>query len=171
MAFGYGVFVWAGARLGLATVLAIGAVIGVGMGIVTLTSMVAAQNGVPRSRLGVATSTVMLARMFGGAFGIALMGSVLFSRMQRELIALSAGSASGLSTGLMQKLADPQNLLEPSTRALIPESLLGPLVGILRGSIWQAFVAGFFVMLIGLAVSLLMPASTPAVFRDGDRDR
>ncbi len=171
MAFGYGVFVWAEARLGVALVLAIGAVIGLGMGIVTLTSMVAAQNGVPRSRLGVATSAVMLARMFGGAFGIALMGSVLFSRMQRELVALSAGSPAGLSSGVIQKLADPQNLLEPSTRALIPESLLGPLVGILRGSIWQAFLAGFFVMLIALAVSLLMPASTPAVFRDRDRDR
>lgn len=171
MALGFGIFIAAEDRLGLAAVLVIGTVIGVGMGIVSLTSIVAAQNGVPRTRLGVATSTVMLARMFGGAFGIALMGSVLFSRMQRELVALSAGSASELSTGLIQKLADPQNLLEPATRGAIPESLLGPLVGILRGSIRQAFVAGFFVMLIGLAVSLWMPASAPAVFREGDRDR
>jgi hypothetical protein len=96
---------------------------------------------------------------------------VLFGRMQRDLLALSAGSAGGLSAGLIQKLADPQNLLEPATRALIPETLLGPLVGILRASIWQAFVAGLFIMLIGLAVSLRMPAPTAAVFRDGHRDR
>ncbi len=47
MALGYGAFVGAGYQLGLFAVLAVGAVIGVGMGIVSVTSMVAAQNGAP----------------------------------------------------------------------------------------------------------------------------
>ena len=161
MVIGYGLFVSSGDHLGLTAVLSIGALIGVGMGIISVTSMVAAQNGVPLNQLGVATSTVMLSRMFGGAFGITLMGSVLFSYMQRQLVRLSTGSAIVMSHGLIQSLADPQNLLDPSTRASIPDSLLAPLVEILSRSIWYAFLTGFFVMLAGLGLSFFISASTP----------
>jgi EmrB/QacA subfamily drug resistance transporter len=162
MVFGYGWFVGVENRLGLGATVALGGVIGVGMGIATLTSMVGAQNSVAHHQLGAATSTLMLARMLGGAFGIALMGSVLFSRMHREIVHLAAAAPASLSSGFIEKLADPQNLLEPATRAQIPAALLTQLVEILRGSIWAAFVAGFFVMLLALVVSLWMPASVDA---------
>jgi hypothetical protein len=169
MAIGYGLFVAGGDHLGFVSVLAIGALIGVGMGMVTITSMVAAQNAVRLDQLGVATSTVMLARMLGGAFGIALMGSVLVSRMERQLIGFSYGAFADVGGGLLKKLANPQNLLDPVARALIPESLLGPLIEMLAGSIGYAFIAGFFVMLIGVAVSFFTPARTPAGRRAGSR--
>ena len=162
MALGYASFVGAGDHLGLAALLSIGCLVGVGMGMVSIASMVAAQNGVALNQLGVATSTVMLSRMFGGAFGITVMGSVLFSYMQRQLVGLSMTSTMGMPDGLMQKLADPQNLLDPSTRALIPDSLLALLVEILRGSIWRAFLAGLLVMIAGLGLSFFMATSTPA---------
>jgi hypothetical protein len=63
---------------------------------------------------------------------------------------------------LLKKLANPQTLLDPATRALIPESLRAALVEILAASIGYAFWAGFFVMLVGLAVSFFMSARTPA---------
>jgi predicted MFS family arabinose efflux permease len=168
MAAGYGWFIAAG-RLGFFLVLAVGALIGAGMGMVSITSMVAAQNTAPRDQLGAATSTVMLARMLGGAFGIALMGSVLVARMERRLMEVSSGAFAGLSEGLLKKLANPHNLLDPATRALIPESVRAFLVEILAGSVWHAFMAGFFVMLVGLAVSLFMSSSTPAMTHGAKR--
>jgi EmrB/QacA subfamily drug resistance transporter len=162
MAAGYGWFIAAG-RPEFFAVLAVGALIGVGMGMVSITSMVAAQNTAPRGRLGAATSTVMLARILGGAFGIALMGSVLVARMERRLMEISSGAFADLSEGLLKKLANPQNLLDPATRALIPESVRALLVEILGGSVWRAFLAGFFVMLVGIAVSLFMSSSTPVM--------
>jgi hypothetical protein len=129
--------------------------------------MVAAQNGAPPGRLGVATSTIMLARMFGGAFGIAVMGSVLFSGMRRRLLELSAGQGSGFAPGLIAKLADPQNLLDPATRASIPPSLLGQLTEILRGSIRDAFIAGLCLMVLGLGVSFFMKNISEARGPDG----
>lgn len=162
MALGYGLFVGSGNHLGLVVVLIAGCVIGAGMGIVSVTSMVAAQNSVPFNQLGVATSTVMLCRMFGGAFGISLMGSVLFSQMQRRLVTLSAGAGIDMPDGLIKKLANPQNLLDPSTRASIPDSLLASLVDILGYSIGYAFLSGFFIMLLGLALSFFMADHTPA---------
>jgi len=171
MTLGYGLFVGSGNHLGLVVVLIVGCVIGAGMGIVSVTSMVAAQNGVPFNQLGVATSTVMLFRMFGGAFGISLMGSVLFSQMQRRLATLSAGAGIDIPDGLIKKLANPQNLLDPSTRDSIPESLLASLVDILGHSIWYAFFSGFFIMLLGLGLSFFMadytPATTPSSKTEG----
>ncbi|MGH7835409.1 MAG: MDR family MFS transporter [Candidatus Binatia bacterium] len=156
MASGYALFISAERLLGMTVVLAIGALIGMGMGIVSITSMVAAQNEAPLSRLGVATSTVMLCRMIGGAFGISLMGGVLVSQMLRRLQSLSIKTGETVSDGLAQRLADPQALLDPSSRASIPESLLAPLVDILGRSIWHAFLTGFVVMLLGLGLSFLM---------------
>jgi EmrB/QacA subfamily drug resistance transporter len=161
MALGYGFFISSGDHVGFVATFLLGTVIGVGMGIVNVTSMVAAQNGVPVSQLGVATSTIILCRMVGGAFGINLLGGVLFSQMQRRLASLSSDSSLNLSDGLIERLANPQNLLDPSTRALIPDSLLASLIDILGHSIWYAFLAGFLVMLVGLGLSFLMAEPTP----------
>lgn len=166
MALGYGAFAGVGYQLGLFAVLAVGAVIGVGMGIVSVTSMVAAQNGAPLNQLGAATSTVMLSRMFGGAFGITLMGSVLVGQMQRRLTTLSTGPGAGLSSSLIQKLANPESLLEPSIRASIPEPLVAALVEILARSVWSAFLTGFFVMLLGVALSFFLSAGSPVEARE-----
>jgi EmrB/QacA subfamily drug resistance transporter len=161
MIFGYVFFVAAGDHPGLSAILAASCVIGTGMGIVSLTSMVAAQNSVPLSQLGVATSTIMLCRMSGGAFGISLMGSVLFSQMQHQLETLSTGSGADISDSLLKKLANPETLLDPSTRILIPAPLLTSLVDILGHSIWHAFLIGFFILLVGVGLSLFMGGRVP----------
>jgi hypothetical protein len=101
----------------------------------------------------------MLFRTFGGAFAVSLMGTVLLNQMQ---LGLSRLSGSGLSAALLDKLAHPQNLLEPATRLQIPPELLPRLITILGDAIWYAFVTGFALMLIGMASSLLMANSTPA---------
>jgi len=113
----------------------------------------------------------MLARMLGGAFGIALMGGVLVGRMERRLIEVSFGAFQDVGGGLLTKLANPQNLLDPVTRALIPDSLQKVLIEILAGSLWHAFLAGFFVMLIGLAASFFMSPSTPSDAHGERKDR
>jgi hypothetical protein len=82
--------------------------------------LLSAQSAVPIRRIGVATSTLMLFRTFGGAFCISLMGTVLLNHMQQGL----AKVGGGLSATLRDKIANPQNLLEPATRASIPPEYL-----------------------------------------------
>ena len=158
MAVGFGFFVLIGHPVGLHLVLLASLLIGVGMGTANLTTLVAAQNAVPIRRIGVATSTLMLSRAFGGAFCISLMGTVLFNRMQQGLETLG----TGLSTTLRAKVANPQNLLEPATRASIPPEFLPQLTGLLADSIWYAFLTAFLLMSIGCAVSARMAPYTPA---------
>jgi EmrB/QacA subfamily drug resistance transporter len=159
MAAGYSFFVVAASELSVFWVAVSGTLIGTGMGMANLTTLVAVQNTVSHARIGVATSTLMLFRTFGGAFAVSLMGTVLLHQMQRELRLLSG---SGLSAELLDKLAQPQNLLEPTTRGQIPAELLPELIAILGNAMWYAFLTGFVLMIVGVAVSALMAGDTPA---------
>jgi EmrB/QacA subfamily drug resistance transporter len=162
MALGYGFFVAPQRYFGVAGVLISAMSIGLGMGMANLTTLVAAQSGVWSRRIGVATSTIMLFRTFGGAFSVSLMGTVLLNRMQHGLDRLGDSGAAGLSAAMRETIANPQNLLEPATRALLPREILPKLVAILGEAVWYAFVVMFFLMLAGTVASLLMSACTPA---------
>jgi hypothetical protein len=157
MAIGFGIFVMTGEPLALSVVLLASLLIGVGMGMANLTTLVSAQSAVPIRRIGVATSTLMLFRTFGGAFCISLMGTVLLNHMQQGLAKVGAG----LSATLRDKIANPQNLLEPVTR-LIPQEILPKLIDLLADSIWYAFSTAFALMILGCVVSSGMGAYTPA---------
>lgn len=162
MALGYGLFIAVGMGRGMVAGLVEGVLIGMGMGMVNVTVLVAAQNGVPVDRIGIATAAIMLFRTFGGAFGVSVMGSVLFTHMYRRLVTLSASAGLDLSTAEIEKFANPQSLMEPAARLLIPDRLLSVLVDSLGQSIWYAFAAGFVLMLLGFGSSFFMDALTPA---------
>ena len=159
LTIGYSFFVAFKSDLTVLLVAVSGTLIGTGMGMANLTTLVAVQNSVPHQQIGVATSTSMLFRTFGGAFAVSLMGTVLLNQMQHGLNQLSGG---GLSTALLNKLAHPQNLLEPATRAQIPPELLPKTIAILGDAIWYAFLTGFAFMVIGVFASFFMSKDTPA---------
>jgi hypothetical protein len=156
MLAGYGLFVFFRSELTVRWVIASATLIGTGMGLANLTTLVAAQNSVSQQRIGVATSTVMLFRTFGGAFAVSLMGTLLLHRMQGGLGQLSG---TGLSETLLEKLANPQNLLDPAMRAQLSPEILPRLIGILGDALWHAFLAGFLLMAAGAALSLFMSAN------------
>jgi MFS family permease len=60
-------------------------VVGLGVGLVMQVLVVAVQNAVPYSRLGVATSTASFSRSIGGAFGVSALGAVFDGRLLSEL--------------------------------------------------------------------------------------
>jgi EmrB/QacA subfamily drug resistance transporter len=148
-------------KAGIAALGASSFAIGVGMGLANLTSLVAAQTTVPHQRIGVATSTLMLFRTFGGAFAVSLLGTVMLGHMQTRLAQLKT-SNTAVPAELWDKLANPQNLLQPSTRAAIPGDLLAQLIPVLDDALWHAFMTGFALMLIGIAAACFMAGYTPA---------
>ena len=162
LALGYSIFVFMYSNAGTFLVIVSGVLIGIGMGLANLTTLVAVQNAVWPQKIGVATSTIMLFRTFGGAFIVSLMGTVLLNHMQQGLSRLAGATTGTLSATLRDKLAHPQNLLDPATRAQIPPELLPKLVGVLAESIWYAFLTVFALMLLGIVLSFLMPNYTPA---------
>ena len=161
IALGYALFLSPLSRYGFTTVVVSAVFIGIGMGMTNLITLVASQTAVRLERIGVATSTIMLFRTFGGAFAVSLMGTVLFNKMQRGLERLFTDQLVTLSASLRDKIADPQNLLEPGTRALIPPEYLPKLAGLLGDAIWYAFLTVFVLMVAGLLLSLFIAPYTP----------
>jgi hypothetical protein len=161
LAVGYALLMAPHISAGIVGVIASAIAIGVGMGLANLTTLVAAQTGVSAHRIGVATSTIMLFRTFGGAFAVSLMGTVMLNRMQGGLGRLQSGNTA-IADDLWQKLANPQNLLEPATRSQVPADLLPHLIALLGDAIWYGFVTAFILMILGLIVSFFIPPYTPA---------
>jgi len=60
-------------------------VLGLGIGLVMQVLVVAVQNAVPYSQLGTATSAATFFRTIGGAFGVALFGTIFNNRLFTEL--------------------------------------------------------------------------------------
>lgn len=165
MAGGYAFLLGSGMQSGLWAALVGTFFIGIGTGMIIVTSLVAAQSAVPFQNIGVATSTLMLIRTFGGALGISIMGSVLFSSMHRQLLQLSAGSGVPLAPAVLEKLSNPQTLLDPASRALLPAHFLPALTQALSSSLWYAFTTGLVAVVIGVVLSATMSKLTPASMR------
>jgi EmrB/QacA subfamily drug resistance transporter len=161
LAFGYFLLIVPQFKAGIAAITAASFAIGVGMGLANLTSLVAAQTSIAQQRIGVATSTLMLFRTFGGAFAVSLLGTVMLARMQSGLAQLRTANKA-IPAELWDKLANPQNLLQPSTRAEIPGDLLAQLIPVLDNALWHAFLTGFALMVVGIAAACFMAGYTPA---------
>jgi EmrB/QacA subfamily drug resistance transporter len=165
LSFGYLLFVVPLFGNGLATAIVSASAIGLGMGMANLTTLVAAQGAVKPQQLGVATSTIMLFRTFGSAFAVSLMGTVMLGSMQQALARLRAAHAQVDQT-LWNKLANPQNLLDPVTRAQIPAELLPSLSASLGDALWYAFLTGLVLMLIAVGTSFFMARENTTPTRD-----
>ena len=69
-------------------------VLGLGLGLVMQVLVLAVQNAVPYSELGVATSGATLFRSIGGSFGASVLGAIFASQLTRNLAQAFPGQAS-----------------------------------------------------------------------------
>jgi hypothetical protein len=71
-------------------------ILGLGLGFVMQVLVLAVQNAVPYSQLGIATSSATLFRSIGGSLGTAILGAIFSNRLAHELATqLPPGAASG----------------------------------------------------------------------------
>jgi len=89
------------------------AVLGFGLGFTIPTLVLAAQNAVPYSMLGVSSSFIQFSRSVGGTIGVAVMGSVLTRQLDSELAgALPADIQQRAPAPLIDALKNPRVLLD-----------------------------------------------------------
>jgi EmrB/QacA subfamily drug resistance transporter len=72
--------------------LTVGGAIGIGMGLISITLVVAVQTVIAPARRGVATSGVLFFRNIGATLGVALMGATLTARLGVRLAGLEEGA-------------------------------------------------------------------------------
>lgn len=87
-------------------------VLGVGVGLLMQNLVLAAQNDVPASELGAATSVLSFFRSMGGTIGTSVLGAILANRVASEM-AKSMGAAGGGSGGTSDAVPDVTELPAP----------------------------------------------------------
>lgn len=133
--------------------------IGAGLGLTMLTMLIAVQQAVERSKLGVATSLNQFSRAIGGAFGVAVMGAFLTSGLASRLIEGAERGTTGLSVEQARLYAEnPNALVDPAARAGIPAATLDVLQRAMADSIHNVFWVGAVLSGLALLVTFLLPA-------------
>jgi EmrB/QacA subfamily drug resistance transporter len=122
-------------------------IIGLGMGPTFQTYLIAMQNSVERSDLGVATATQQFFRSIGATFGVAAFGTILNSRLSAEL---AARLGSGAPT------VDPQALLNGGGGTAIPPQAAFQVREALAASLQTVFLVGTVVMMVALIAAFLL---------------
>ena len=99
-------------------VVAIGMVlVGLGLGQLMQTTMVASQNAVEAKDIGVATSSATFFRQMGGTMGVAVFMSILFSQVSDKVI--EAFKKPEVSTGIAQALNDSAVASDPVNQDIL----------------------------------------------------
>ncbi|MFN2544127.1 MAG: MDR family MFS transporter [Actinomycetota bacterium] len=117
-------------------------VIGLGMGMVFQVYLVAMQNSIEPSQMGIATATTQFFRSMGATFGVAVFGTVLFNRLQTEIGSLVHG-------------VDFQTLINAPV-GRIPPALAHKLPIGLSVSLHTVFIGCLVVGVIAAAISFLL---------------
>jgi len=122
-------------------------VIGLGMGLVFISTSLAAQNSVGLKHMGVATGLINFTRQLGGAIGVAIAASVMMST---------------LSTRLTETFGDvgikANDVLSPAkSGAKIPPALQPLVAKVFSDALHSTFVVATILAFFGLVAVLLMP--------------
>ncbi len=135
-------------------------VIGSGLGLTMLMLLIAVQQAVERSKLGIATSLNQFSRSIGGALGVAVMGAVLTSGLASELRRSADNHGPLTEEQALSFASNPSALIESQARAEVPVETLAVLQSALAKAIHPVFWVGAFTAGLGLIVVLFLPKET-----------
>jgi MFS family permease len=117
-------------------------VMGAGLGMTMQVLVVAVQNSVDRSDMGVATSSVQFFRQMGGAFGTALFGAVMSHQITHYLAGSSA--AGGDLTNNVERIKT------------LPEPVHGVVTGAFANALQDVFIVGIPLVAVAFVIGLFL---------------
>ena len=134
-------------------------IIGLGMGFVSLSTLMVVQNSVSARDLGVATSSNQFARTLGGTVGVGVCGGLIgihISNLTRKL------ETSGILDHLPPNLSDAglgqiENILRPEIQALMPPDLKM----MVQMSVTQGTRAVFWAVIISTLIAIVVCTLLP----------
>ncbi|NTU50503.1 MAG: MFS transporter [Desulfobulbaceae bacterium] len=132
--------------------------LGFGMGFVATSTLVAVQVGVPKRKMGVATSTVQFFRSVGGTVGLSILGGVQLGAFQKGLLTEFIGEKTPALSNLIEQ---PHLILDPVSRSTIPQDAIQKVSLVLANSIQEVFFLAMLVSIIGIFISWKMPSLNP----------
>lgn len=127
--------------------------IGAGLGLTMLTLLIAVQQAVERTKLGVATSLNQFTRAIGGAFGVAIMGTVLSAGLATTLNKIAVSGNTSLTVEKAAEFAsNPNVLIDPHAKAALSPETLDVLQQAMAISVHKVFWVGAVLSILALLV-------------------
>jgi len=134
-------------------------VLGIGMGFVTLSTLLVVQNSLGAADLGVATSSHQFARTLGGSVGVGVCGGFVTAKVSAAVdhligTGLLGGTASPLGERLRENAA---HLFQPEIQAQLPQATLKILQSAVADGVAAVFLTVLIVSLACLICCLRLP--------------
>jgi EmrB/QacA subfamily drug resistance transporter len=136
-------------------------VMGAGLGFTMQVLIIAVQNSVARTEIGVATSAVQFFRQMGGSFGAALFGAVLTSRLAVHMAEAAAKAPRG--TFPKQGLGDVTSNVEAIK--LLPEPAHSLVTGAFSSAMSEMFLVALPLVGVALVIGVFLK-ELPLASRD-----
>ncbi len=133
--------------------------LGAGLGLTMLTMLIAVQQAVERTQLGIATSLNQFSRSIGGAIGVAIMGAVLTAGLAAQLQKAALDGNNGLSVEQARAFAtNPNAIIEPNAKANLAPETLGALQQAMAAAVHPIFWIGAAVCILALFATFWLPS-------------
>jgi EmrB/QacA subfamily drug resistance transporter len=138
-------------------------ILGLGMGLVMPTLMIAIQNEFPKSQLGTVTSASTFFRSIGGTIGITILNTVMNSTLGTKMMDAAKEAENPIAQGTLRTLSEKTDilfglLLNPSELKL-PEDVLNNVIHGIQTAWTESFTTVFLTGLIFIALGIFVALS------------
>jgi EmrB/QacA subfamily drug resistance transporter len=132
--------------------------VGIGMGFVSMATLLVVQDSLDVSDLGVATSSHQFARTLGGTIGVGISGSFVTITLANAMESLMSAGLSNLPQSVSTELKHSiENIFRPEVQALLPPDIQQTMQAAVARGVSMVFWITFFASLLCLILSLLIP--------------
>jgi hypothetical protein len=134
-------------------------VLGLGMGLVMPTLMIAIQNEFPKSQLGTVTSASTFFRSIGGTIGITILNSIMNHTLKGEMMSAANGAENPIAHQALKALSEKTDslfslLLNPSLLKM-PEDIQNSVIHSIQIAWSDSFSTVFLTGLIFIGIGVL----------------
>jgi EmrB/QacA subfamily drug resistance transporter len=161
LAVGGGIMITFSTDTSLATCSIVLGFVGLGMGFVSMATLLVVQDSLGKSDLGVATSSHQFFRTLGGTIGVGISGSFVTMALSSVMESLMNTGLNNLPPSLNVQLKQSiENIFRPEVQALLAPDIQIRLQEAVARGVSMVFWISFLASLLCLILSVLIPART-----------
>ena len=135
--------------------------IGVGMGFVSMATLLVVQDSLDNSDLGVATASHQFSRTLGGTIGVGISGSFVTMALSNALELMMNSGLNNLPPSLNALIKQSiENIFRPEVQALLTLEIQKTMQEAMARGVSTVFWITFFASLLCLILSVLIPVKT-----------
>ena len=136
--------------------------VGVGMGFVSMATLLVVQDSLDKSDLGVATASHQFFRTLGGTIGVGISGSFVTMALSNAMESLLSAGLNNLPQSLnLQMKQNIENIFRPEVQALLTPDIQKTMQAAVARGVSMVFWITFFASLLCLILSVLIPPPPP----------